>query len=143
MSTSSPWKNILVATDFSECSRSAVARAQEMFQGAEVRLTLITAVEPATHGLRIQTDDVHERMEAEAKGALKKLSTEVFGDDARVMTRVVPATPADAICETATNTSADLVIVGSHGATGLKRYLLGSVAEKVVRHAPCSVLVVR
>lgn len=143
MSTSSTWKNILVATDFSESSRAAVGRAKELLQQEAACLTLITAVEPATSGLRIQTDKAHAQIEAAAEASLKKMKSEVFGPDARVTARVIAADPADAICEKASSIGADLVIVGSHGAKGLKRYLLGSVAEKVVRHAPCSVMVVR
>jgi nucleotide-binding universal stress UspA family protein len=51
--------------------------------------------------------------------------------------------PADVICKTAADEKADAIIIPTHGHSGLKHALLGSVAEKVVRHAPCSVLVVR
>ncbi len=51
--------------------------------------------------------------------------------------------PGPLICEYAERTDAELIIIGSHGRTGLKRIMMGSVAETVVRHAPCSVMVVR
>lgn len=53
------------------------------------------------------------------------------------------AHPASAICKISKETHASLIVVGSHGRTGVLRQLLGSVAESVVRHAPCSVFVVR
>jgi hypothetical protein len=51
--------------------------------------------------------------------------------------------PADVLCRAAADHGADLLVVGSHGRTGLERLLLGSVAERVIRHAPCPVLCVR
>jgi nucleotide-binding universal stress UspA family protein len=51
--------------------------------------------------------------------------------------------PADVICRTAERLGSDVIVVGSHGRTGLGRLFLGSVSEHVVRHAPCPVLVVR
>lgn len=143
MSAPSPWKHILVATDFSECSRGAVDLAKRMLRDDAVQLTVLSAVEPATHGLRIQTDDIHDKMKGEARAAIDKLLAEEFQGDSRVNGVIASDSAADAICEEASKRGVDLVIVGSHGAKGMKRYLLGSVAEKVVRHAPCHVLVAR
>ena len=143
MPAPSPWKHILVATDFSDCSSGAVALAKSMLRDDATKLTIITAVEPATHGLRIQTDEIHDKMRDQAQETLNNLIAAEFAGDSRVDGAVICAGAADAICEAASQRGVDLVIVGSHGTKGVKRYLIGSVAEKVVRHAPCHVLVVR
>ena len=61
----------------------------------------------------------------------------------QVETQVMVGEPFADICQSAAQEQADLIIMGSHGRTGLSHVLLGSVAERVVRHAPCPVLVVR
>jgi nucleotide-binding universal stress UspA family protein len=58
-------------------------------------------------------------------------------------TEVAPGDAASLLLDTARDHKADLLVVGSHGSTGLDRFLLGSVSEKVLRHAGCSVLIVR
>src|SRR5438046_326022 len=58
-------------------------------------------------------------------------------------TAVLPGVPANTIVEAARTERADLIVLGTHGRTGLERVLLGSVAERVVRNAPCAVLTVR
>lgn len=59
-----------------------------------------------------------------------------------VQTTVVVGSPFHDICKIAAQSKSDLIVVGSHGRTGLSQVLLGSVAERVVRHAPCPILVV-
>ena len=80
----------------------------------------------------------------EVAGGDLDLSTAAIPDSARMpaRTRWSAAPPAE-ICAQAESLGADLIVIGSHGRTGLKRFLLGSVAESVVRHAPVPVLVVR
>ena len=74
------------------------------------------------------------------KGIAEQLRTAGF----TVTTEVCPeGDPREAILDAAAKWAADLIVVGSHGRTGLDRFLLGSVSERVVRHAPCSVEVVR
>jgi nucleotide-binding universal stress UspA family protein len=91
----------------------------------------------------VQTNDLHAQMRQEAENSLKKLADEAFLNATNVRVLVKDGRPADVICKTAADEKADAIIIPSHGHSGLKHALLGSVAEKVVRHAPCSVLVVR
>ena len=79
-------------------------------------------------------------------GELKRVRHKYFGgmSDTDVQYNAVAnANPASAICQIAKETGASLIVLGSHGRTGVLRQLLGSVAESTVRHAPCSVFVVR
>jgi len=109
--------------------------------GLEVILLHVT--EPAYQGLRVQTGDLHERMRHEAESGLKKLVAENFPSAENVRVLVKDGRPAEVICQTAAQERVDAILIPTHGHSGLKHALLGSVAEKVARQAPCSVLVVR
>ncbi|MDE3137405.1 MAG: universal stress protein [Acidobacteriota bacterium] len=84
------------------------------------------------------------KMEWESAQALvTKFAERLRGKVFKVIVSVVRGEPRSKIVDVASKWKADLIVVGSHGRTGLKRLLMGSVAEAVVRHAPCSVHVVR
>lgn len=142
-STPDLWQKILVPTDFSACADSAVHAAAALHQKSGAEILLLHVTEPAYQGLRVQTNDLHAQMRHEAENRLKKLAAEVFPNATNARVLVKDGRPADVICQTATTEKADAIIIPTHGHSGLKHALLGSVAEKVVRHAPCSVLVVR
>jgi universal stress protein A len=142
------FQRILVAVDFSEESRSALACAAEMAGKFGASLTLVHVVEP--HFGPPDTDvppltgaqsDAEEF--AEAKLELSDLAEQMLGQCRVVETVVRGGLAFFEITEAAKALGADLIVVGTHGYTGLKRALLGSTAEKVVRHSPCPVLVAR
>ena len=137
------WQKILVPTDFSECADAAVHAAAALQQKFGAEIILLHVTEPAYQGLRVQTDDLHAQMRHAAENGLKKLAAEAFPNATTVRVLVKDGRPADVICQTAAVEKADAILIPTHGHSGLKHALLGSVAEKVVRHAPCSVLVVR
>jgi nucleotide-binding universal stress UspA family protein len=121
-----PVRAILLPTDFSDTSRAAirVARAYAAALGASVHLLHIPgAGEQATTAL----------LTAEAEG---------FGPRVVVTTALRFGDPAPAIVEYARDHDIDLIVMGTHGRTGVSRALLGSVTERVVRSAPCPVLAV-
>jgi universal stress protein A len=142
------FQRILVAVDLSEESRSALACAAELAAKFDASLTLVHVVEPHfgppdtdVPPLTGEASDASEF--AEAKLELSALGEQMLGP-CRVVETVVRAGLAFfEITEAAKALGADLIVVGTHGYTGLKRALLGSTAEKVVRHAPCPVLVAR
>lgn len=142
------FQRILVAVDFSEESRSALACAAEMAARFDASLTLVHVVEPHfgppdtdVPALTGEASDAEEY--AEAKLELSALGEQMLGP-CRVVETVVRAGLAFfEITEAAKALGADLIVVGTHGYTGIKRALLGSTAERVVRHAPCPVLVAR
>ena len=143
LSTPDLWRKILVPTDFSECASTAVHAAAEMHRKTGVEVLLLHVTEPGYQGLRVQTSDLHAQMKAEAEERLAKLVSEMFGKGATVRALVRDGRPAEVVCETAREERVDAILMPTHGHSGLKHALLGSVTEKVVRHAPCSVLVVR
>jgi len=142
--------HILVATDLSESSENAVDTAALHARAFGAKVTLVHAFDPSPYvppvavpgptdllesAAKEVSRSVGEALEAEAKRALEGLEVE---------TAVLRHHAAGvAIVDHAKDVGADLIIVGSHGRTGLARVFLGSVAERVVRHAPCAVLVVR
>ncbi len=142
------FQRILVAVDFSEESRSALACAAELAAQFDASLTLVHVVEPhfgpPDTDVPALTGEVSDAEEyAEAKLELNALGEQMLGP-CRVVETVVRAGLAFfEITEAAKALGADLIVVGTHGYTGLKRALLGSTAEKVVRHSPCPVLVAR
>lgn len=137
------WKKLVVPTDFSACSQSALQTAAGLRETSGAEVLLLHVTEPAYEGLRVQTSNLHEEMRHAAETKLKQLAAETFPDTSDVRVIIKEGRPADTICRTAVEEAADAIIMPTHGHSGLVHVLLGSVTEKVVRHSPCSVLVVR
>jgi universal stress protein A len=143
-----PWLEIVCAVDFSTCSRAALERAAELARRFDARLTLVHVwtdplVSGAAVGLPVPPS-LAEDQEKELGGKLEGWREEagrLAGRD--VAARLESGAPVAEIARVAREQHADLVVIGTHGRTGVKRALLGSVAEGVVRHAPCAVLVAR
>jgi nucleotide-binding universal stress UspA family protein len=140
---------ILVCTDFSSCSELALQRAADIARRDETRVFLIHAYDPKKGkgpGAREPTEGDRESWNEDAMHRLKEARRRYFGHlpDTDVQYDAIPSShPSIEICKTAKETHASLIVLGSHGRTGMLRRLLGSVAEATVRHAPCSVFVVR
>jgi universal stress protein A len=143
-------RTILVPTDFSEYAEYAFPWALQMAAGWQAKLILFHAVVPISP--LAFPDSVYlpelQRMEADILADAEKRMAECVkkaqGSSAIIVeTRVVVGEPVSEICQAVRREEADLVIMGSHGRTGLAHVLLGSVAERVIRHASCPVLVAR
>ncbi len=140
---------IVVATDFSPCSEVAVQRASEIAGRDGARVFLLHVFDPkrargAASGAQVEGD--RDAWDEESMRELKQARRRFFGDlsDSDVQYGAIPSShPSIEICKIAEETNASMIVVGSHGRTGILRRLLGSVAEATVRHAPCSVYVVR
>jgi nucleotide-binding universal stress UspA family protein len=140
---------IVVCTDFSPCSELALRRAAEITQRDETRVFIVHTFDPK----RLKGPAAHANIEQDRHGwdedamrRLKEARQRHFPhlSDTDVQYDAVPSpSPSTMICKIARDTRASLIVVGSHGRTGMMRRLLGSVAEATVRHAPCSVFVVR
>jgi nucleotide-binding universal stress UspA family protein len=140
----------LVATDGSEQSIRAARRAADLLRPAD-QVTLLTVVTEVpgddAGGIEgsVYTPDEMERVwnaeMAEARDELEHTAAAL--STAQVDKRIEIGDVAKTICRLAEELGVDVIVVGSHGRTGLERLFLGSVSEHVVRHAPCPVLVVR
>jgi len=138
---------ILIAVDDSEYSRQAVSAVPELFnrESTEIKvLHVLTPISSSTppqmaRGYAPEMADLTRELPFDLEHSLHELRTAGFTADTVVETGEVRTT----IIDFASNWGANLIVVGSHGHKGLLRLLLGSVAESVVRHAPCSVLVIR
>jgi universal stress protein A len=136
--------HLLVPVDFSEHSRMALHAAADMIRKTGVgRLTLLSVVEPPTSGMRIQTADLHKGMEEDAARRLHEWARVEIPDIETSQIAAVCGVPGEEICHQAAKRAVNLIVISTHGRTGLKHMLMGSVAEKVVRNAKCPVLVVR
>jgi nucleotide-binding universal stress UspA family protein len=144
------FKSIVVGTDGSDTARQAVDEAIGLAKAVGASIELVSAYEPIPN----------QRLRDEARAAPADLQWMVNPrEDVDATLRQacesieaagVPVTPyaregdpADAILDVAEERGADLIVVGNKGMTGAKRFLLGSVPNKVSHHAPCSVLIIR
>jgi len=145
------FSRIVVGTDGSETAAEAVRQATELAKLSGARLDIVSAFEPIPQQ-RVKAEareapgdvqyeispreDVNLILDA-ATGEAKKAGIEEVQAHAR------EGEPADAILDVAEEINADLIVVGNKGMTGARRFLLGSVPNKVSHHAPCSVIIVR
>jgi nucleotide-binding universal stress UspA family protein len=142
--------SIVVGTDGSDTASKAVDAAVELARLAGATLEIVSAYEPVpaqrlrTEARQVPADlewMVNPREDVEATLAEASGRTHEAGVTARTYAR--EGDPADAILDVAEERGSDLIVVGNKGMTGAKRFLLGSVPNKVSHHAPCSVLIVR
>lgn len=134
--------NILVPIDFSDEASHALDKTIESF-GDSTKIHVINVLsplEPTQPGMVWQTVDDKTRIDH-----IKALYQEKFADEAyqNVNFVVMIGNPSSEIIDYAGSNNIDLIVIPSHGRAGLSRFLMGSVAERVVRFAPCPVLVLR
>jgi nucleotide-binding universal stress UspA family protein len=142
--------SIVVGTDGSETAKEAVRQATELAKSVNAKLYVVSAYEPVPEGrLRAERKDapddlqwsINPREDVEATLSDAADSIRESGVDVETFSR--EGDPADAILDVAEEQNADLIVVGNKGMTGAKRFLLGSVPNKVSHHAPSSVLIIR
>jgi nucleotide-binding universal stress UspA family protein len=142
-------RRILHPSDFSPASRAAFAKAVAMAKADRAELMV-------AHVLAFPTpilsdgyvspkfyDDLTRSMRAEGEKQLDKLVVKAKAGGVRARGLLLEGMPADAINRAARSKRADVIVIGTHGRTGLARLFMGSVAERVVGGAPCPVLTVR
>jgi nucleotide-binding universal stress UspA family protein len=142
--------SIVVGTDGSETAREAVRKAIRLAQAVGARLEIVSAYEPVPSGrLRRESSQVPDDLQwmvnprEEVDATLQEAALEVQAAGLEARTYARQGDPADAILDVAEEQGASLIIVGNKGMAGAKRFLLGSVPNKVSHHAPCDVLIVR
>ncbi len=142
--------SIVVGTDGSDTATQAVRQAVDIAKALGATLELVSAYAPVSEQrLRSERRDVPEEVawvinpRQEVEASLTGAADIAREAGVTVNTHARQGDPSDAILDVAEEREADLVIVGNKGMTGAKRFLLGSVPNKVSHHAPCSVLIVR
>lgn len=140
-------QHILVPTDFSECATQAVDYAIEMAKAHRSRLTLLHVIDIASWAdgreEAMLPRAYWQELETGVTDNMAAPRNRVQAAELPVETLIIHGKPFQTIIDTAKDKGADLIIMGTHGRTGLTHAMLGSVAERVVRLAPCPVLVTR
>jgi nucleotide-binding universal stress UspA family protein len=139
------FQKILVPIDFAPHSAEAVRQAVDIAQHYSASITLVYVYEPADYALPegyvLYTPEQISLMSTEFEARLRAARREVEELGVRrVDTRLLTGSAAAEIVAFAEDDGADLIVMGTHGRTGLKHMLMGSVAERVLRTAPCPVL---
>ncbi len=142
--------SIVVGTDGSETAGEAVRQATELARAVGASIDLVSAYEPVSSArLREEQQQVPKDLEwtinprEDVDATLRDASDQIKEAGVEVQTHAREGDPADAILDVAEERNAGLIVVGNKGMTGAKRFLLGSVPNKVSHHAPCSVLIIR
>ena len=143
-----PFSKILVPVDFSKHSERATALAVELARRFEASLTLLHVYSiptyPLPEGYVLASPEVVADLMEKTSVAIKEVRARVLAQGvAKVDALLVEGSAFAEIVRTAREKHFDLIVMGTHGRSGLKHALMGSVAEKVVRKAPCPVLSVR
>ena len=144
------FRSIVVGTDGSETAAKAVDAAVALAQLSEATLEIVSAYEPvSSQRLREEARQVPPDLQwminrrADVDATLHHAAERARGAGVTPQTHAREGDPADAILDVAEELGADLIVVGNKGMTGAKRFLLGSVPNKVSHHAPSSVLIIR
>jgi nucleotide-binding universal stress UspA family protein len=142
--------SIVVGTDGSETANEAVRQTTELAKAVGAKVMVVSAFEPVgNQRLREERQQVPEDMQwmvnerEDVEATLKQAGEQIEAAGVPVETFSRQGDPADAILDVAEENNADLIVVGNKGMSGAKRFLLGSVPNKVSHHAPCSVMIIR
>jgi len=140
---------ILIGIDGSPHSKAALDYVKNMTWPKETKVIVLAVSIPIIAYAAVDASGMawmqsaEEEMTAQAQDVAARSQGELRDAGLTTESRIVKGDPRDALIDTARSLHADLVVVGSHGRTGLAKLVLGSVATHVVTHAPCSVLVVK
>jgi nucleotide-binding universal stress UspA family protein len=144
------YKQIVVGTDGSETATLAVRRAAGLAKQSGAKLHIVTAIHPvsvARMERELQRIPEEHRFQVnfdqEAEETAEAAATDVRDEGIEIETHPLEGDAAEAIIRVAEEYDCDLIVVGNRGMTGARRFVLGSVPNKISHHAPCDVLVVR
>lgn len=143
-------ESIVVGTDGSDTANQAVQRTGELAEKLGATVNIVSAFDPVS-STRLQDEREHAPSDVEwsinpredVDAMLERAAEPLREHGVEVRTTARAGDPADAILDVAEEDHADLIVVGNRGMTGAKRFLLGSVPNKISHNAPCSVLIVR
>lgn len=145
-----PFKTLLVSTDFSPLGNAALPLAFRLAKDHGARLTLATVLEvpPSpnpmyAHYYPIPTPEQKDKARTDAHAALKALASGPMAAGVAWDAVVLEGEPAAELADWATKHTVSALVIASHGRTGLKKLILGSVAERVLRQTTCPIVLVR
>jgi len=146
------YNKIVVGTDGSETAGVALHQAIQLASlcGAEVHIVNVYRPVSAAHlansagvgGPSFDIDSLNSGMENESSIICSRAADQAERAGVKCETHAIPGDPSDTLIDIAEQVSADLIVIGNRGMTGVKRFVLGSVPNKVSHHAPCSLLIV-
>ncbi|MBT8379992.1 MAG: universal stress protein [Ignavibacteria bacterium] len=141
-------ENILVPVDFSEHSRNALANAKEIAKSYQAKIHLLHIIEETIHPAyslsgKSSIFDIVPNIKEDCEKRLSKMISETIGDEVKTEIKIVSGQAANEIINYAKTNTMDLIVIATHGLTGLEHLLLGSTTEKVVRMASCPVFTVK
>lgn len=140
-------RHILVPVDFSENTPAVLEWAAHLAEEHGSTITLLHAYHLPVEFQQLEgaylPPDFWQSVRSEAESTLRRFAAELQGKGVRAETAVCEGYAATVIVEEASIRHADLIVIGTHGRSGLKHLLLGSIAERVVQKAPCPVLTVK
>ena len=139
---------ILTPLDFSSRAQAGLHYAKGLARRFGSQLLLLHVIEPIVYPADLGytpliTDEMMDEMEREAKTHIERLAEQLRAEGFAAEGHLRIGQPYLEICEGARELGADLIVITTHGHTGLRHVLLGSTAERVVRYAPCPVMVIR
>ena len=140
---------ILCPVDFSDSSNHALQYAIAFSKAHAASLHLLHVIQPLSYGVGVDgidvstSVDVLDTLQESCRDQLKRLGEMVATEEIDATTNIVIGTPFIEITRMAREEAMDMIVLGTHGRTGLAHMLIGSVAERVVRKAPCPVLTVK
>jgi nucleotide-binding universal stress UspA family protein len=146
------FNSIVVGTDGSESASVAVQRAAELAALTSATLHIVygcrtvmlgnAAMAASTGAPVIDVEQVNRSIVAEGEQVCEHAASHARQEGIEIEVHVVHADPADALVKVAADVGADLLVVGNRGMSGARRFVLGSVPNKVSHHSPCSLLIV-
>ena len=145
-----PYKHVIVGTDGSDTAADAVRHAGALAAAVGAELTIVTAFsqDPSTTRAAADAPAEVQRRISDAAGAEeraaggKRIAVEAGAPATSVHTYVEAGEPAAVVLDTAKVRNADVIVVGSKGMTSAKRFVVGSVPNRISHHAPCDVIIV-
>jgi universal stress protein A len=138
-------QHILCPIDFSPPSRNALRYANEFAKAMNAKITAMHVIQPQPIAADINVPYIppETEMEQAAKDNMAHLIREIVSEGVLVEQVLAFGLPSECIIEQAKKGNVDVIILGTHGRSGISRLLMGSTAESVIRHATCPVLVVK
>jgi len=143
------FSSIVVGIDGSDTAREAVRQATLLADSVGARIELVSAYAPVSDARLRESIEVPQDLHwiinprEDVEATLEEAAAEIRAAGVQVDVFARQGDPADAILDVAEERGSDLIVVGNKGMTGAKRFLLGSVPNKISHHAPCSVLIIR